>query len=241
MKSKAKRSSATGLWIEVGRDSWRALESICHPLKVRARRSLAPPLSTTERMKTFRPICTIGIAGLATLVWLFPSLTNSLIYDRDAIVAGEIWRLWSGHLVHFSLSHFLFDVAAFVACGWFVETRTRVNPALLFLVGPPLISLAMLVLVPSMSRYGGLSALVVSALVCAALTIAKEERSWRWAGWTLLGLLAAKTGYELNHATALFASMPSIQVAPSSHLAGAAVAVIAWIVSSKQTWRATPR
>ena len=32
-----------------------------------------------------------------------------LAFDRQAILAGQVWRLWSGHLVHYSLHHALLD------------------------------------------------------------------------------------------------------------------------------------
>ena len=182
-------------------------------------------------MKPRLPTGTFCIASLAALVWLLPNLASRLIYDRDAILAGEVWRLWTGYLVHFSASHFVLDLAAFAACGWLLETRTRISRPLFFFGAPLWISLALLVLVPNMTRYGGLSALVVSALVCVALTLVKEGQGMRWIGWAALVLLAAKTGYELNASTALFADMSSVQVAPASHLAGSAAALIAWVTT----------
>jgi rhomboid family GlyGly-CTERM serine protease len=43
----------------------------------------------------------------------------ALRYQRDAIAAGEFWRLASGHLVHLGVSHMLMNVAA-LAVLWFV-------------------------------------------------------------------------------------------------------------------------
>jgi rhomboid family GlyGly-CTERM serine protease len=43
----------------------------------------------------------------------------ALRYQRDAIAAGEIWRLASGHFVHLGVSHMLMNVAA-LAVLWFV-------------------------------------------------------------------------------------------------------------------------
>jgi len=34
-----------------------------------------------------------------------------LIYDRTAVMQGEWWRIWTGHLVHFGWPHFVCDAA----------------------------------------------------------------------------------------------------------------------------------
>ena len=172
------------------------------------------------------PIWTLCVVALAGLVWLFPGSADLLIYDRNAILAGEIWRLWTGHLVHFSLSHVVLDASALLICGWLLEARTRSNGPLLFLIGSPLISLSLFAFVPEMSRYGGLSALVVLAMVHVALSWAKESIQLRWLAGTALLLLGIKIAYELASPVALFASMPSVAVAPASHLAGAVLALL---------------
>ena len=56
-----------------------------------------------------------AVALLATAASRFPDL---LRLDRDAVASGEVWRLWTGHLVHASRDHFVFDVGA--ACLLFV-------------------------------------------------------------------------------------------------------------------------
>ena len=167
---------------------------------------------------------TLSIAALATAFWFFPSLTDALIYDRAAIQAGEIWRLWSGHLVHFSASHFWLDGTAFLLCGWLLETRTHRSRPLYFLGAPAVISLTLFAFVPDMARYGGLSAFVMATLVYIALTIVRQGPVS--IGWTVLVVLGAKTGYELIYRSSLFASLPSVSVAPASHLAGAAFGLL---------------
>ena len=177
------------------------------------------------------PIWTLCVVALAGLVWLFPGSADLLIYDRNAILAGEIWRLWTGHLVHFSMSHVVLDGSAWLVCGWLLEARTRNNCPLLLLIGPPLISLSLFTFVPEMSRYGGLSALVVLAMVHVALNWAKESIQLRWLAGTALLLLGIKIAYELASPVALFASLPSAAVAPASHLAGAVLALLGSLVT----------
>lgn len=40
-----------------------------------------------------------------------------LEFDRRALLAGEIWRLWSGHLVHYSWQQSLVDGAVALVAG----------------------------------------------------------------------------------------------------------------------------
>ena len=50
------------------------------------------------------------VLPLAFAIHLAPGFFRAwLVYDRTALVHGELWRLWTGHLVHFSNSHLLLD------------------------------------------------------------------------------------------------------------------------------------
>jgi len=42
-------------------------------------------------------------------------------YDRAALLRGEVWRLVTGHFVHWSLSHLVWDVLAFLILGAICE------------------------------------------------------------------------------------------------------------------------
>ena len=45
--------------------------------------------------------------------------------DRQAIQAGQAWRLLTGYLAHWSLDHLFWDVLMFVVLGCLVESRSR--------------------------------------------------------------------------------------------------------------------
>src|SRR4051812_25687175 len=80
------------------------------------------------------------IFPLAFAIHLAPGFKAWLIYDRAAILHGELWRLWTGHLVHFSNSHLLLDASV---CGIVLLSRTTFakRDGLWFLVFfPPLLS-----------------------------------------------------------------------------------------------------
>ncbi|MHC4934103.1 MAG: hypothetical protein ACYTGV_18170, partial [Planctomycetota bacterium] len=67
---------------------------------------------TEKRGGHFRGVCSslllLCAAGIAS-AW-----PNTFLLDRAALGAGEIWRLWTGHVVNLSWEHFAFDVGAAV-------------------------------------------------------------------------------------------------------------------------------
>jgi len=129
----------------------------------------------------------LALVALA-LVYAPSELTDWLAYDRQAILSGQWWRLWSGHLVHYSAWHALVDATMLLLCGYVLEpligTR-RLCVALRW--SAPLIALLLLLTVPALAYYRGLSALDVMMAAMALVAL------WRSNGIprTWLALLAA--------------------------------------------------
>jgi rhomboid family GlyGly-CTERM serine protease len=165
------------------------------------------------------------LAGLAAtwFAWSMPHAAEWLVYDRQAILKGELWRLLTGHLVHFSTSHLLYNLAAFALAGWLLESRTHAPRPIMFLTTPLVISTAMLGFDPFMTHYGGLSGLVTALWVYLALDYARRPGISRFLSATTLTLFLGKTAWEYLYAAPLFAQpdTESFQVATLSHLTGA--------------------
>ena len=51
------------------------------------------------------PLLFAAAVVAALVVQLNPAWRGILIYDRTAIGSGEIWRLWTGHLVQIGRAH----------------------------------------------------------------------------------------------------------------------------------------
>ncbi|HUS35103.1 MAG TPA: rhombosortase [Verrucomicrobiae bacterium] len=166
------------------------------------------------------PVITLTIIAGALLIAGAPALQELLVYDREKILGGEFWRLSTGHFVHLSREHLVWDVAAFAMIGASIEGKEIRRFGLLCLIAPWLISICSLVLEPQMNRYAGLSALAMAALVFFAL----RQNSRSVAG-TVLALAAAKITFELAAGASIFieAASPEIRVASLSHLVGALV------------------
>ena len=93
-----------------------------------------------------------------------------LRYDRDEISNGEIWRLFSGHLLHTGWTHLWFNLAA-LSVIWllvqqYLDTLLWWIAALLGSVG---ISLSLYVLQSELGWYVGLSGLLHSMLVTGVI------------------------------------------------------------------------
>ena len=128
---------------------------------------------------------------LAALATVHPDFHAWCVLDRDALAAGEVWRLWTGHLAHFSASHLLVDAAVFVLLtAALLRSGERRFGRLVFLGGAGL-GASLLVGDASLARYGGLSGL--NALLLGRLAV-----RWFQAGGRLrvlgLALLAVAVG-----------------------------------------------
>ena len=100
----------------------------------------------------------------AVFVFVCPALAVHLEYDRAAIAAGEIWRLFSGHWVHYGFEHLFWDLLAFGVLGLACERRSRSRFLVCVIASALAISLSVWFCLSDMSAYRGLSG-VDSALV----------------------------------------------------------------------------
>jgi rhomboid family GlyGly-CTERM serine protease len=178
------------------------------------------------------------MVSAVTIIARLPEWSSWLVYDRSAIFSGQVWRLFTGHWVHFSTSHLFYDSLALGIAGWIIETQKLPNFGWMCLIAPWLISSVLLVVEPRMELFGGLSALATAAVVYLALYGLGDAGPWRWICLaTLLGFVC-KTIYEVVTGDMLFvaAGNDAVTVSTASHIAGALVAVgfYMWDVSRKQ-------
>lgn len=129
---------------------------------------------------------------------LFAALGDSgqawLRYEREAIAAGQIWRLLSGHLVHLGWGHYLLNAAG-VALVWLLVGRafTPVQWSAVFLGTVMGIDLGFWVLNPGLTWYVGASGVLHGLLVAGLIA---GFRASRLESGLLLVAIGAKLGYE---------------------------------------------
>jgi rhomboid family GlyGly-CTERM serine protease len=170
------------------------------------------------------PFITLAIVAGALLVASAPALQPFLIYDRDQIFTGELWRMFTGHWVHLSTRHLILDVCSLAILGWILETRNQSAFRNFILIAPWLISAISLLFARDMQRYYGLSGLATAAWTFLAAQIFLEQQS-PWIPLAMFAAAAAKILFELHCTASLFVSFnsPEIRVAVASHAAGALI------------------
>lgn len=163
----------------------------------------------------------------AILILLAPAWHELLLLDREGLARGELWRLWTGHWVHFSDSHLGWNAAVLLAAGACLESVIPGRLLRYTLLGAPLIGLGLLAGEAELQAYGGLSGLATGIIVLLALTQLGRSLGDRLFWFALLALIAGKTAHEVTQETALFSQFDSAGIRPSAfaHLAGAIVAI----------------
>ena len=153
----------------------------------------------------------------------------------DTVWADGAWHtLWTGHLMHYGIEHFVWDALMFVSFALLLWEEERWRLWLWLLVAAPVISLAVFAVHPSLSEYRGLSALDTMLFVRYFLGSLIVLGGWQrvcFAALPLLGL-AAKIAFELSAGTTFFVSEMGSGVVPlpAAHITGAALGLIwfAW-------------
>jgi len=178
------------------------------------------------------PIWTLAVCACAVLVFFVPELETLLVYDRDAIAHGELWRLVTGNLVHFSATHLAYDLSAFVIPGTIIELRGYRHFPMLCLSAALLIGVAVFEFEPSLHFYGGLSGIVTAAVTYLCLQGVTEEGTWRWLCAAMLAGLAAKLWVELVLGKSMLSafSTEAFVPVPLSHLIGAVTAIALFVL-----------
>lgn len=176
-----------------------------------------------KKMTALRlPWMTLIIAGLASLVYCLPQLSSALIYDRDLVFDGQWWRVATSLLVHYSVSHLVWNLLVLVVFGTLIEASRRA--AFVWLILLCMAGNSLLVLNSGIALFAGISGLVVAlAAYCCMMNIARAEAVKPWS--LLLITLLAKVGYEAMSGTPLFAG-GDFRVLPQVHLAGLIAALI---------------
>ena len=167
----------------------------------------------------------------AVAAWT-PQLSAALIYDRPAIGAGQWWRLWTGHLVHYGWLHCGVDTAVLLYLGRVITWPAALYRGAALLVLPPLISVALWFFDPGMTYYAGLSALNLGLFVFHALQNWRRDRTdWLWPA--VLVVCVAEIAFERFRGGAggglIAFSDPTVRIATTAHIAGGLGGLAFWL------------
>jgi rhomboid family GlyGly-CTERM serine protease len=143
-----------------------------------------------------------------------------LVYDREAVLAGQWWRLLTGNLVHLSFSHLWLNLAALLAIIAVLPDKNAPSRILIYLLSCGIaVTAGLQWFSPDMVRYSGLSGALHGLFVIKAY---HEWPASRLSSVVMIGGLGIKVGYEqLMGGSNSVASLIGGPVAVDAHLFGA--------------------
>jgi rhomboid family GlyGly-CTERM serine protease len=158
------------------------------------------------------------------LAFIFMQSGDCSRLTEGSLSSGAWHTLWTGHFLHFTFDHFLWDALMFAALALLLWREERWKLWGWILLSAPLISVLLFMFDPQLTEYRGLSALdsLLYARVCWGFCF--ENKKWqRWV-FGILPLVGffGKTVYELSTGTTLFVSElgPGVVPLPLAHLLG---------------------
>lgn len=172
-------------------------------------------------------VIAVYFACMSVVVYLWPDLAGLLIYDRQAILAGDFWRLATACFVHFSPSHLFWDILIFTAAGILIKVRDYPGFGVLCCLAALTPTIFLLLASPDIIRFGGSSGLATGGVAYLCLCEISRTRRYRSLWLSILVLLVVKIAVENSFHVPIFAgsSGVSFQVLPSVHAYGCVVAL----------------
>lgn len=173
----------------------------------------------------------LSLFALCLLPLLLPETATAwLEYRREAVLDGEVWRLWSGHFVHYSSAHALLDG---LACLIFALALRQLGYAqglmIRLAVIVPLLSLVLLVVVTDMAIYRGASGVAMALLAASWLALWRSKPGWRPGLLVLAAAILLKLAADGLAYAPIPSSLPNeIRIAWQVHLAGLAAGLLMW-------------
>jgi len=186
------------------------------------------------------PLVTMGLGIVALVLFGGGDMFSFLQYDRAAIGAGELWRVITGHWLHWSFDHFLWCTITFLAIGSICENLSRKGYLATLVLASLVIPLACWLTAPELAYYRGLSGLASAIFMFGAVAMVQGacmNREWRKVLLPAAAGLAfaGKVLFEFVTGSLLFVDSTGVFApVPLAHLAGGGTGLLtAWIFRSE--------
>lgn len=156
-------------------------------------------MTKLQRLLSFHSAVAVFPVVLVAVLLAFHALGADALpvlrYERSAVLAGEAWRLVTGHLVHADIAHLGWNVLGVLIVA-FLFARDYSWRQWLFILGISTVAtdLGFLLLEPQLDWYVGFSG-VLHGLMTAGL-VAWLRTSRDAVTWLVTGLFAAKLAWE---------------------------------------------
>jgi len=192
------------------------------------------------------PVITASLLAAAVVITLAPeSLGRSFLLHRDDLIDLRWWRLWSGHLYHFNLSHLWWDGLAVVLLGSWLERAIGLKNFLtIHFLTAPLVALVPLLWQPDLFGYGGMSGMACVYAGGIVVYLASLGARARLVASVFAAAISAKVAYELfsPQATLFVANEGTFVPVASAHAAGMAAGIlVTYLLSNLRASARPPR
>ncbi|MBN2039337.1 MAG: rhombosortase [Spirochaetes bacterium] len=173
------------------------------------------------------------ISLICILLQCFPDSGAFLEYSRPVIESGEVWRIFTGHFVHWSWNHVFWDVMTFFVTGIIVYKSRALSFWLLIFVTCIAVSAGLLFLHPDLKAYRGISGIDLAFFSYAALFLIRcfyrKDRILSITGMIAFAAMIVKIIYETATGSAVFVNTSGYRLIPLSHAIGAAAGFAVWL------------
>lgn len=183
------------------------------------------------------PWLTLSLCAAMVSLAYFPECVGSLDLNRDAFMKGEVWRLITGHFVHYSSTHLFWDLIMFLLLGWMLEKEGTLRLALLLLGTCLVVSFLYLVFPPedsiALSGASALDSALLSALYVSTWRDFKSSKILKYLVVALFLTFWVKITLEFFLEEALFSVVPGdARIYPAAHIAGALFGISFFLVAN---------
>ena len=177
-------------------------------------------------------LASLALAGAAALVQCVPAAGSALELSRPAVFTGQIWRVMTGQLTHWSWAQWFWDALPLVIMTAVGAARSPARTTAAIVASAVLVPLVVLAGCPWLSTYRGLSGIDAALYVFCGVMLYREARRQprrRRALALALAGFGAKCVYEACTGGAVFADARAAGVVtvPLAHLAGGCVGWVA--------------
>lgn len=183
------------------------------------------------------------LAAAASAAAALPFLGQWFEYQREAILGGEIWRLFTAHLVHAGGTHLLWDGIPLVVLGFLFEAYLGRRFWTVLAISCLAVGGGLLLVESGLDTYRGLSGILNGIWVAGALAGAAAEKQAGRRGLSRLYLFCVildlgKIWFETVTGHPIFTDSANLggTAIPWSHALGAAGGFVAYGWSVLRQW-----
>ena len=153
---------------------------------------------------------------------------DSWRFKRELVEQGEVWLLFSGHIVHLNWSHWALNMAGLAIVAFFFSSHASVTQWLaVIIVSACMINAGLWLWLTDVRSYVGLSGVLHGLFLYGAL---REIRYYPASGYVLTAVLVTKLTWEFyNGALPGSEEMTGGRVLTEAHLLGAIGGISVWL------------